>query len=169
MSKQSSIQQNPNNLVVKKNIIESFMEGAKKGFYIGVELITPAMILGYAIIQFLQITGLLDIVGKVLSPVMMIFGLPGQASIALIAAFFAKAAGAAAVATLYANGTINAVQATILFPATIVMGTLVGNYVRVVIVSKTNKKWHPLLITVPIIDAIIVIFLTRAVLSFMGH
>ncbi|MBV7271440.1 nucleoside recognition protein [Clostridium sp. PL3] len=164
---QSNVQQNSNNLAAKKNIIETFMAGAKKGFYIGVELITPAMILGYAIIQFLQITGLLDIVGKLLNPVMMVFGLPGKASVALIAAFFAKTAGAAAAATLYTNGAINAVQATILFPATILMGTLVGHYVRIVIVANTNKKWHPLLIAVPIIDAVIAMLITRAILSFM--
>ena len=165
---QSNMQQNSNSLPVKKNIIETFMAGAKKGFYIGVELITPAMILGYTIIIFLQMTGLLVIVGKLLNPVMMIFGLPGQASVALIAAFFAKAAGAAAAATLYSSGTINAVQATILLPATILMGTLVGHYVRIVIVSNTNKKWHPLLLAVPIIDAVIAMLVTRAILYFMG-
>lgn len=167
MSQQASIQQNSDKVIVKKGVIEAFMEGSKKGFYIGVEIITPAMVLGYVIIQFCQLTGLMDIIGKLLSPIMVIFGLPGQAMIALIAAFFAKAAGAAATANLYATGVINAKQATILFPATIVMGTLVSNYVRNVIVSKVNKKWHTLLLLIPIIDAIMVMFLVRAILSFI--
>ncbi|GAA0230707.1 hypothetical protein [Metaclostridioides mangenotii] len=34
----------------KKSIVEIFMNGAKKGFYIGVEQILPAMIMGYMIV-----------------------------------------------------------------------------------------------------------------------
>lgn len=45
----------------KKSSIEIFMGGAKKGFYIGIEQILPAMILGYVIVQFLQLNGLVDI------------------------------------------------------------------------------------------------------------
>jgi spore maturation protein SpmB len=162
-------QQNKQNTVAaKKNIVEEFMIGCRKGFYIGAEQIAPAMVLGFVVIQFLQITGLLDILGRLVGPVMAVFGLPGEAIVSLIAAFFAKTAGAAAAATLYTNGVIDAVQATILMPATITMGTLVGHYVRIVVVSDTNKKWHPLLLAIPIIDAAIVMLLTRLVLSFVA-
>ncbi len=71
-------------IAAKKNIIEIFMGGCKKGFYIGVEMILPAMILGYAIVQFLKLTGLVDIVGSVFGPVMGLFGLPGESIIVLI-------------------------------------------------------------------------------------
>lgn len=50
-------QQNTGNAIVnskpKKTAVEIFMGGAKKGFYIGVEQILPAMIMGYVIVQFL--------------------------------------------------------------------------------------------------------------------
>ncbi len=159
-------QNNQNTTVVKKNIVEEFMVGCRKGFYIGIEQIAPAMVLGFVVIQFLQITGLLDILGKLVGPVMAIFGLPGEAIVVLIAAFFAKTAGAAAAATLFTNGIIDATQATILLPATITMGTLVGHYVRIVVVSDTNKKWHPLLLAIPMFDAAVVMILTRLVLTF---
>lgn len=55
---------------------------------------------------------------------------------------FAKAAGAATAASLYADGIINAAQATILFPATITMGTLVGHFARCVLTAGTNPKHH---------------------------
>lgn len=152
----------------KLNIIEEFMVGAKKGFYLGVEMIAPAMILAYALIIFLDITGLMKIIGNYLGPVMAVFGLPGEAMVALIAAFFAKAAGAAATASLYGEGVLTAAQATILFPACITMGTLVGHFMRIVIVSNVNKKWHGLLLCVPIFDAIIAMFITKIVLSVMG-
>ena len=70
----------------KKSIIEIFMGGAKGGFYIAVEQILPAMILGYVIVEFLEITGLMDLVGKLFGPVMGIFGLPGAAVAVLISA-----------------------------------------------------------------------------------
>lgn len=78
-----------------KSIIEIFMEGSKKGFYVGLNNILPAMVLGFTIVQFLQLTGLVPLLGSVFGPVMGIFGLPGESVIVLVSAFFAKAAGAA--------------------------------------------------------------------------
>ena len=91
----------------KKSIVTSFMDGAKEGFYIGIENILPAMVLGYVIIRFLELTGLVNLIGKVFAPVMGIFGLPGEAAIVLMSAFFAKAAGAATAANLYADGNVS--------------------------------------------------------------
>ncbi len=151
---------------MKPSIVEEFVAGAKKGFYIGAEMIAPAMVLAYVLIEFLKITGLMDIVGKAVGPVMAVFGLPGEAVFALVAAFFAKAAGCATAASLYSQGIITAEQATILFPACVTMGTLLGHFVRIVIVSNANKKWHGLLLCVPLIDAAVVLLLTRAVIQF---
>ena len=83
-----------------KTILEEFMVGCKKGFYVGVENIMPAMVLAYSLILFLNITGLMDIIANAVAPVMALFGLPGGAIVALISAFFAKAAGAATAASL---------------------------------------------------------------------
>ena len=151
---------------MKPSIVEEFVAGAKKGFYIGAEMIAPAMVLAYVLIEFLNITGLMVIVGKAVGPVMAVFGLPGEAVVALVAAFFAKAAGCATAASLYSQGIIDAKQATILFPACVTMGTLIGHFVRIVIVSNANKKWHPLLLCVPLIDAAVVMLLTRVVIQF---
>ena len=147
---------------------ELFMQGAKKGFYIGVELITPAMVMAYALLAFLKYLGIMPIIGEVLGPIMGIFGLPGEASLALLAAFFAKAAGAATAASLYAAGTITAAQATILFPACITMGTLIGHFARVVMICQVRSLYYPVMFLTPIIDAVIVMWLTRAVLFFCG-
>ena len=75
----------------KKTLLEEFMSGCKKGFYIGAENIMPAMVLAYSLILFLNITGLMDIIANAVAPVMALFGLPGGAIVALISAFFAKA------------------------------------------------------------------------------
>ena len=47
-----------------KTILEEFMVGCKKGFYVGVENIMPAMVLAYSLILFLNITGLMDIIAN---------------------------------------------------------------------------------------------------------
>ncbi len=147
---------------------ELFMQGAKKGFYIGVELIVPAMVMAYALLAFLKFLGIMPIIGQVLGPIMGVFGLPGEASLALLAAFFAKAAGAATAASLYAAGTITAAQATILFPACITMGTLIGHFARVVLVCRVRAAYYPVMFLTPIIDAVIVMWMTKAVLLFSG-
>lgn len=150
----------------KASIVEIFMKGAKKGLYISLDLIAPAMVMAYAIIAVLTVTGLMPIIGKYLSPVMSFFGLPGEASVALIAAFFAKAAGAASAILLYEQGLITQEQATILFPAVIVMGTLVAHFARIVLVSNVEKKYHKMLLLVPLIDAIIVMGIMKVIIKF---
>ena len=49
----------------KKSIIETFLACCKKGFYTGVEQIVPAMILGYALVQVLKLTGIMDILATI--------------------------------------------------------------------------------------------------------
>ena len=150
-------------------IPEYFMVGAKKGFYITVELIAPAMVMAYTLINFLKLAGIMPIIGDMLSPVMGIFGLPGEASVVLLAAFFAKAAGAATAAGMYMNGTISAVHATILFPACITMGTLIGHFARIVMVSQVRTVYYPVMLATPIIDAMISMWLTRGILFLLGY
>lgn len=152
----------------KKTILEEFMAGCKKGFYIGVENIIPAMILAYVLIVFLKTTGLMDIISSLVAPIMALFGLPGEAIVVLISAFFAKAAGAATAASMYSAGIINAAQATILFPATITMGTLVAHFARCVLTSGANPKHHTLLLFIPVVDAVISMLIVRIILNFMG-
>lgn len=151
------------------SIPEYFMLGAKKGFYITVELIAPAMVMAYTLINFLKLAGIMPIIGDMLSPVMGIFGLPGEASVVLLAAFFAKAAGAATAAGMYMNGTISAVHATILFPACITMGTLIGHFARIVMVSQVRTVYYPVMLSTPIIDAMISMWLTRGILFLLGY
>lgn len=152
----------------KKNIIEVFMGGCKKGFYIGVEMILPAMILGYAIVQFLTLTGLVDIVGNIFGPVMGIFGLPGEAVVVLISAFFSKAAGAATAANMYATGMITAAQATILIIPCMLMGTLIGHYARIVLVANVSQKYRTIMLAIPIIDSIVGMLIMRFVLMLLN-
>ncbi|KAF5051263.1 nucleoside recognition domain-containing protein [Anaerotignum sp.] len=153
---------------VKTSIVEVFMKGAKKGFYIGVEQILPAMILGYVIIQFLKLTGLIEILSVVFGPIMGIFGLPGEAIVVLLSAFFSKAAGAAAAANLFGEGVLTAAQCTILVMPCMLMGTLIGHFARIILVSDVNPKHRGLMLLVPLVDSVVGMLVMKLILTVMG-
>ena len=69
---------------------------------------------------------------------------------------------------MYASGILTMGQATMLFPACILMGTLIGHYARIVLVADADKKWHGLLLAVPLFDAVISLFMMKIILTFMG-
>ena len=152
----------------KKPIIDVFLGGAKRGFYIGVETVLPSMILGYVIMQFLTLTGLMDVLAIVCAPIMRLFGLPGEAAAVLFSAFFSKAAGAAAAASLFGEGVLTAAQCTILIIPCMLMGTLVGHFARIVLVCGVEPKRQPLMLAVPIVDSIVGMLVMRLILVVMG-
>lgn len=152
----------------KKPIIDGFLGGAKRGFYIGVETVLPSMILGYVIMQFLTLTGLMDVLATVCAPIMRLFGLPGEAAAVLFSAFFSKAAGAAAAASMFGEGVLTAAQCTILIIPCMLMGTLVGHFSRIVLVCGVESKRQPLMLAVPIVDSIVGMLVMRLILVAMG-
>ncbi len=152
----------------KTSIITLFMKGCYDGYNIGVKNILPAMILGYTLVYILQATGLMDLLGTVFAPVMGLFGLPGEAFAVLISAFFAKAAGAATGANMYATGILTMSQAAMMLPACMLMGTLIGHYARIVLVSGANQKWHWLLILTPLFDAALSLWIMKILFTVMG-
>lgn len=48
------------------------------------------------------------------------------------------------------------------------MGTLVGHYARIVLVTETNKKYSLLMIGVALFDAALGMLLMRVILTVMG-
>lgn len=154
--------------VQKVSVVDTFLKGCARGFKVGIENIVPAMILGYTLVYILQATGLMDILGTVFAPVMQLFGLPGESFAVLISAFFAKASGCATAATMYASGALTLGQASMMLPACILMGTLIGHYARIVLVADANKKWHPLLLAIPLVEAVLSLIIMRVILAAMG-
>lgn len=152
----------------KKSLVDVFSAGCRRGFNMSINSIMPAMILGYVLIQFLQMSGLMDVIGKVFQPVMGIFGLPGSALAVLLAAFFAKASGCSMAALMYTEGLLTLGQCAILMPACMIMGTLIGGYARIILVSGSNRKYHGLLFCLPLLDAAISMWIMRLILVATG-
>lgn len=76
--------------------------------------------------------------------------------------------GHATAINLYMAGTITAAQATICIMPSMLMGTLVGHYARIVLVTETNKKYSLLMIGVALFDAALGMLLMRVILTVMG-
>lgn len=152
----------------KKSLVDVFSAGCRRGFNMSINSIMPAMILGYVLIQFLQMSGLMDVIGTVFQPVMGIFGLPGGALAVLLAAFFAKASGCSMAALMYTEGLLTLGQCAILMPACMIMGTLIGGYARIILVSGSNRKYHGLLFCLPLLDAAISMWIMRLILVVTG-
>jgi Uncharacterized membrane protein len=74
----------------KKNILDLFIEGARRGFTIGTTSLLPNVIMAFVIIRVLDVTGLLKTIGIVFSPVMALWGLPGEAATVLITAIMSS-------------------------------------------------------------------------------
>ena len=133
----------------KINFIDTFFDGARKGWNIAINTIMPAMVLGYVLVQIFTVTG-------------------GEAVTVLISAFFAKGAGAATAFNLYQNGVINAAQATICVMPSMLMGTLIGHYARIVLVAETNEKYRIIMLGIALFDAVLGMILMRLFLTMMG-
>jgi spore maturation protein SpmB len=71
----------------KPMVTDIFVEGAKKGWVIATTSTVPNVLMAFVIIKALQITGALELMGTVFSPVMAVFGLPGEAAAVLIGAW----------------------------------------------------------------------------------
>ena len=86
---------------VRKNVMDMFIDGARRGFTIATTNLLPNVVMAFVIIQALKITGLLDWVGiisitdglgglraaqQLMTPVLKpLLGIPGICSLALIA------------------------------------------------------------------------------------
>ncbi len=54
---------------VRKNVMDMFIDGARRGFTIATTNLLPNVVMAFVIIQALKITGLLDWVGHICEPV----------------------------------------------------------------------------------------------------
>jgi len=97
---------------------------------------------------------------------MGIFALPGVAVVALISGVLSKGGGCATAALLYAEGSLNAVHATMLLPAIILFGGLIGQWVRIVIVAGTPPERYKWMFAVAGINAVLALYIMRIILSF---
>lgn len=146
---------------VKKTVVDAFVEGARDGFHISANSMAPNVMLAFALIQVMNLTGLSHVLGIVFQPVMGIFGLPGVAATVLIASFLSMGGGVGVAASLYASGLINGSDITIMMPAIMLMGALLQYMGRVLGTANINNKYFPHLFLICFINAALAMLVMR--------
>ena len=136
-------------------ITDVFVKGAINGCNLITHSTIPNVLMAFVIIKILNISGLLAIIGKVFSPIMMIFGLPGEAATVLIAGWMSIGGGVGVAAALIDQGSIGVRDIAILCPAIVLMGSQVQYMGRCLGVIGTSAKRIPVLMGISIINALI--------------
>ena len=66
------------------------------------------------------------------------------------------------------KAAFRAVVALILCSTGMLMGTLIGHYARIVLVSEANPKLTPIFFAIPLIDSAVGMIIVRIILTAMG-
>ena len=138
-----------------KSLGQTFVDGAVRGWHLAIEHMLPNVIMAYVLITILQKSGLMSVIGTVLSPVMNIFGLPGEAFAVLIASWLSGLGGVAVAATLFSAGTLNPTELTILTPAIFLIGAQIQYTGRILAVMSIPYRLYKYMFSISIINAVI--------------
>lgn len=148
------------------NILDDFINGCRKGIDMALYNLTPNFIMAFVLIRILGITGVMDVLGNVLNPVMGIFGLPGQAGIVFVTAWLSIPGGMAAMVALAAEGVFTGLQVATLIPMMYLMGGQIQYTGRILNVVKTPTKYFFPIYIIGFLSSIIIGLLMRVIVSF---
>ncbi|QCR37190.1 YjiG family protein [Nissabacter sp. SGAir0207] len=146
----------------RKNVMEMFIDGARRGFTIATTNLLPNVVMAFVIIQALKVTGLLEWVGRICQPVMALWGLPGEAATVLLAALMSMGGAVGVCASLVLEGALNGHHATVLLPAIYLMGNPVQNVGRCLGTAGVHPRYYPLILAVCVINALLSIWVMQA-------
>jgi len=90
-----------------KTLLDLFVDGARKGWTVGINSILPNLVMAFALMQVLTLTGAMKLIGTVFGPAMGIFGLPGEAVTVLLTSWLSMAGGVGVAASLYSESMLN--------------------------------------------------------------
>ena len=144
-------------------ITDVFVKGAVQGWQIAVSSTIPNVLMAFVIIKILKHSGLLDIIGQVFSPVMAVFGLPGEAATVLLGGWMSMGGGVGVAVALFDQGAINGTHIAILAPSIYLMGSQVQYMGRCLGVIGIKGKDMLMIMTVPVITAILSLFVMRII------
>ena len=146
---------------MNKTIVDIFVEGARKGWNLGVNSILPNVLMAYVVIQILKVTGLLTLLGKVFGPIMAIFGLPGESVMVLVSTWMSMGGGVGTAVSLYNSGVLNGTHLTILAPAIMLMGAQIQYMGRLLGTTGIQTRFYPVLFGISIVNAILSMLVMR--------
>ena len=151
---------------VKKTVFDVFVEGAKKGWNIGITSIIPNVLMAFVITRFLEITGLLTLIGNIFRPFMMLLGgMPGEAATALIAAFLSMGGGVGVAVALYTGGSLTLAHLAMLLPAIYLMGSQIQYMGRILGTADVKPRYYGIIIGLAVVNALLSIVVMRIIVA----
>lgn len=144
-------------------ITDVFVAGARKGWNIAMSSTLPNVVMAFIIIKALEITGALKGLGLIFSPIMGLFGLPGEAAAVLIGSWMSMGGGIGVAIGLFDKGIITGEHLAILAPAIYLMGSQVQYLGRILGVIGTSGKRIPLMIGISVLNAFLAMLLMRII------
>ncbi|MGF1683376.1 YjiG family protein [Photobacterium minamisatsumaniensis] len=148
----------------KPMITDIFVEGAKKGWAISTSSTIPNVMMAFVIIKVLSLTGALDAMGVLFSPIMGVFGLPGEAAAVLIGAWMSMGGAVGVVITLFDSGILDGSHIAILAPAIYLMGSQVQYLGRILGVIGTEGRHIPVMVGISVLNAFVAMFVMNILL-----
>lgn len=155
-----------NETTKKQNVLDMFVDGARRGFTIATTNLLPNVVMAFVIIRALEVTGLLTLFGKLFGPIMALWGLPGEAAAVLIASFMSMGGGVGVAASLFVSGHLGPIDVTILLPAIYLMGNPVQNVGRCLGTGEVNTKYYSVIVGICILNSLLSMWAMRAILIF---
>lgn len=152
---------------IKKTVFDIFVDGARKGWNVGISSILPNVLMAFVLIQILQISGLLAIIGKIFTPVMLIFGLPGEAITVLMGGWLSMGGGTGVAAKLYVDGVLSVPQLAILLPAIYLMGSQVQYLGRVLGTAGIKSRYYGVMIIISVVNAFLSMLVMKVIVAIL--
>lgn len=153
---------------IKKTVFDIFVDGARKGWNVGISSILPNVLMAFVLIQILQISGLLAIIGKIFTPLMLIFGLPGEAVTVLMGGWLSMGGGTGVAAKLYADGVLSVPQLAIMLPAIYLMGSQVQYLGRVLGTAGIKSRYYGVMIIISIVNAFLSMLVMKVIITVIS-
>lgn len=130
----------------RPGFMDSFNIGVKNGWNICINAMLPGVIFAYAVTRILEMTNLMDVIGNVCKPIMIIYGLPGILAPALILSFISVIGGISMVAALFTSGQITTQHVAVMIPVMMLIGSMIGFMGRIFGTTGLKSKYYIYLI-----------------------
>ncbi len=136
------------------SVIDVFVVGMRKGWVLATNHLLPNVVLAFALIHFLTVLNVLEVIGRFFEPVMAVFSLPGDAITVLLTTLFSAVAAVGVAAALFTDGLLSSTDIAILIPGIFLMGAQLQYMGRVLAVIGVSTKHYLPLLFISIVNAI---------------
>ncbi len=144
-----------------KLITDIFVEGARKGWHIGIHSIIPNVLMAFVIIFMLEKSGALKLMADYLGFIMLPLGLPGESIAVFMAAFLSWGGSAGVLVALVGSGALSAHDVAILLPGMALVGSTVQYMGRVLGVLGVPGRHYLVLYGIAILNAYLAMFIMQ--------